>query len=89
MASWLGQISKEDITENYKIIKERIAEAAGQVGKRPDEIELVAVTKTVPAEFINHSIFLGVTHIGENRVREMLSKLPELCRDKLKISVSY
>lgn len=87
MENLSGAISKEDVTENYRVIKERIAQAAEKAGRRPEEIELVAVTKTVPAVLINHSISLGVTHIGENRVQEMLSKLPDLRGDGLKISM--
>ena len=74
---------KADVTENYKIIRDKIAWAARQVGKNPDEIELVAVTKTVPVQLINHSISLGVTHIGENKVQEMMQKLPLLTKDGL------
>ena len=69
---------KRDIEYNLAHIRERIARAAEEVGRRAEDITLLAVTKTVPAELINHAISLGVTAIGENRVQEYLSKQEEL-----------
>jgi len=63
-----------DITENYKHIMDNIAQAAIQSKRNPEDIELVAVTKTVPVEYIRHAIDLGVRIIGENRVQELISK---------------
>ena len=77
------------LEQNYSRITERISEAAARSGRTPGDVELVAVTKTVPVELINHAIALGVTHIGENRVQELESKLPALDTPDggLKISV--
>ena len=63
-----------DVEENLKIIKERIDKAAYSAGRDSKEIVLLAATKTVPVEVINHSIFLGIDTIGENKVQELLSK---------------
>ncbi len=63
-----------DVEYNYKTIRENIAEAARKCGKSENEITLLAATKTVDAETINHAISLGLDHIGENRVQELLSK---------------
>ena len=63
-----------DVEYNYKLINERIAEAAQKVGKRREDITFLAATKTVDAQTINHAISLGLDHIGENRVQELLSK---------------
>lgn len=77
------------VEENLKLIRERMAEAAIKSGRRPEDIELVAVTKTVPVEYINRSIELGVRHIGENRVQELASKYDSLLipEDGLRVSV--
>jgi len=77
------------VEENYREITERMAQAALRSGRRPEDIELVAVTKTVPIEYINRSIELGVRHVGENRVQELSSKFDDFLRpdDGLKISV--
>ena len=67
------------ITENVKIINERIHEAALKSGRSAGDISLLAVTKTVDSVFINHALDnCGINLIGENRVQEFLSKKDEL-----------
>ena len=66
--------SLNDVEYNYKLINERIAEAAQKVGKGREDITFLAATKTVEPEVINHAISLGLDHIGENKVQELLSK---------------
>ena len=66
--------SFRDVEYNYRLINERIAEAAERSGRKREDITLLAATKTVDAETINHAISLGLDHIGENRVQELLSK---------------
>ncbi|XOQ49150.1 MAG: Pyridoxal phosphate homeostasis protein [Eubacteriales bacterium] len=64
------------LEENYKVIQNTIAEAAVKSGRDPKDITLLAATKTVPVEVINHGIELGIDHIGENRVQELCEKYP-------------
>lgn len=66
--------SLSDVEYNYKLINERIAEAAQKVGKSREDITFLAATKTVEPDVINHAISLGLDHIGENKVQELLSK---------------
>ncbi len=66
-----------DIEYNYNHIKERIAEAAVKSGRKPEDITFLSATKTVEPEYINYAISLGLDHIGENRVQELLSKYDE------------
>ena len=68
----------EIVKENYKIISERIAEAAIKSGRNPEDVRFMAVTKTVEPVLINTAIEQGITLIGENRVQEFLGKEPEL-----------
>lgn len=50
------------------------------------KVTLLAATKTVPAEVINHAAeHFGLTVIGENKVQELLEKYPLLCREKLTV----
>lgn len=70
--------SVKDFDENYKIIKERIALAAKESGRDFSDITILAATKTVSTELINHAIESGITFIGENRVQEFLSKEKDL-----------
>ncbi len=67
-----------DIEENYREIVSRIGQAARQSGRTPQDIRFMAVTKTVAPELINHALGLGVSLIGENKVQELLGKLPFL-----------
>ena len=60
--------------QNYAEIKENIALAAQSVGKDERDIILLAATKTVDVNVINHAIKSGIEHIGENRVQEFLQK---------------
>lgn len=60
--------------ENYAIISEQIAKAAEKSNCRAEDITLLAATKTVPVEVINHAIDKGLSCIGENRVQELLDK---------------
>ncbi len=63
-----------DVEYNYKLINDRISEAAQKVGKAREDITFLAATKTVEPNVINHAISLGLDHIGENKVQELLSK---------------
>lgn len=65
------------IYENVKKIRDLIAEAALSTGRSPDEIKLVAASKTKTPELIREAIAAGVDAIGENRVQEMVIKKSE------------
>ncbi len=69
-------LSPEEILANYAAVKARIAAACKRAGRRPDEVTLVAVTKTFPAEAVTAAIAAGATDIGENRVQEARDKRP-------------
>ncbi|TCO78960.1 YggS family pyridoxal phosphate-dependent enzyme [Marinisporobacter balticus] len=62
------------IKENIDSIREQMNEACKRVGRNADEIQLIAVTKTVDREKINEAIAMGITDIGENRVQEIMDK---------------
>lgn len=64
----------ETIEHNLEVIKNNIAQAAKQSGRKSEDIILMAVTKTVEPIFINHAIKCGIDLIGENKVQEFLSK---------------
>lgn len=62
------------VDENLKVIRENVGEAAAKCGRNAEDIRIMAVTKTVAPEIINHAIELGIDLLGENRVQEYLSK---------------
>ena len=72
---------REDLRQRLRRVRERIAEAAIRTNRPPDEITLVAVSKTHPAEIIREAIAAGVTDLGENRVQEADAKIPEAGRE--------
>jgi pyridoxal phosphate enzyme (YggS family) len=66
------------IAENLERVCEQIAQAAAKAGRAIDEIEVVAITKTHPAEKVREAIEAGQTLFGESRVQEARAKIPEL-----------
>lgn len=64
-----------EITENYKIITENVNKAKSDFGIN-EEIRIMAVTKGIPYEKVNHAISLGIDLLGENRAQEFLQKEP-------------
>ena len=66
------------IAHNIAAVRERIAAAARRAGRSPDEITLIAVTKTHPAPTVSAALAAGVTDCGENRVQEAEEKIAQL-----------
>jgi hypothetical protein len=68
------------IKENLLRVRERIEKAARKAGRDPNEIKLVAVSKTVETLRIKEAILAGVTILGENYVQEAQKKIEEIGR---------
>lgn len=68
------RLSVDIFDENYSRIKEKIKSSAEKSGRKEEDIILLAATKTVDVDVINHAIKSGVEYIGENRVQELLLK---------------
>lgn len=66
------------IVENLFHVQSQIREAAERAGRNPDEITLVAVSKSFPAELVVEAYRAGARTIGENRVEEASEKIPEV-----------
>jgi len=66
------------IADNLGVIRERIAQAARACGRDPEEVRLVAVSKTKPAAAIAEAFRCGQRIFGENYVQELVSKSAEL-----------
>ena len=71
----------ETIKNNLEIINEKIKKAALKANRSPEEIKLVAVTKTATIEQIKEAINAGVKIIGENKVQEAKEKYQILTAD--------
>ena len=66
------------IRENYERIIEEIEKACQRVGRRPEEVRLLAATKTRTPEEIREAYSVGIRLFGENRVQEAREKIPQL-----------
>ncbi len=70
----------ESLRARLQEVRARIGAAALRSHRQPEEITLVAVSKTHPAEIVSEAIAAGATDLGENRVQEAEGKIPEVGR---------
>lgn len=68
---------KEHLTE----VKERIEQACIRSGRNPGEVTLIAVSKTKPVPMLEEAYAAGARDFGENKVKEIAAKKPELPED--------
>ena len=68
------------ITANYKEIYNQVVETAIQSGRNPEEITLIAVSKTKPISAIEELIDIGVCEFGENKVQELCEKYEQVSK---------
>ena len=69
------------LAARFADVQARVAGAARSCGRSPDEITLIAISKTHPANLIKELVELGATDLGENRVQEAEGKIPEVGRN--------
>jgi pyridoxal phosphate enzyme (YggS family) len=62
------------IAQNLALVRDRIAAAARRAGRQPEDIALMAVSKTFPVERIREAYDAGLRLFGENRVQEFAAK---------------
>ncbi|CAN5777814.1 YggS family pyridoxal phosphate-dependent enzyme [soil metagenome] len=72
----------KNLSERFSDVKNQIELAAEKAGRNADEIKLVAVSKTHPAEILLEAIEAGANILGENKVQEAESKIEEIGREK-------
>ena len=70
------------VKENLEAVEQRICEACERAGRSRGEVQLIAVSKTKPAEAVCEAAEAGQLLFGENRVQEAQAKIP-LCPDGL------
>ena len=66
------------IAENLAAVRKRIAAAARRSGRLPEAVQLVAVSKTMPASAVVEAVRAGQRLFGENRVQEALAKIEQV-----------
>ena len=69
---------RAELERRLAAVRERIAQACAAAGRDPDRVELMAVTKTVPAADVAVLLDLGLTLFGENRAQEAGAKVAEV-----------
>lgn len=69
-----------ELAENLAEVTARIDRAAGAAGRSTDELTLIGITKTFPADDVVRLLALGVTEVGENRDQEAAPKAAEVAR---------
>lgn len=67
-------MTQTPVRDNLQRIQERITLAAARAGRRAEEITLIGVSKTHPADAIREAHEAGIRHFGENRVQEWEGK---------------
>jgi pyridoxal phosphate enzyme (YggS family) len=66
------------VSENFKVVMNRIASAAKRAGRDPSSVRLVVVTKTIDRGRIAEAVAAGAAILGENRVQEAKEKIEAL-----------
>lgn len=69
------------IAENLKEIQENIHAACLRAGRNPEEVTLIAVSKTKPVEMLEEAYAAGARYFGENKVQELCEKYDQLPDD--------
>ena len=64
------------IRDNVLAVEDRIARACVRAGRSREDVTLVGVSKTFPADLIDEAIAAGIGEVGENRVQEARDKKP-------------
>jgi pyridoxal phosphate enzyme (YggS family) len=81
-------MTAKSMAERLERVRERMARAAERSGRSPDEVILVAVTKTHPVSVVRQAYDLGVRHFGENRPEEALPKIEALASELAEAGLS-
>ncbi len=71
-------IDKDTLATRLKMVQERIAAACLRAGRSVESVRMIAVTKNHPLETLQALVDLGVKDLGENRVPEIVEKVPGL-----------
>lgn len=69
------------IQENMKAVEDRIASECQKAGRKPEDVTLIAVSKTKPVEMLMEAYEYGCRDFGENKVQELLDKYEVMPKD--------
>lgn len=77
-----ASLQHESLRERLSEVRKQIEQAAMRVGRAPEEVTLIAVSKTHPSETLREAITAGALDLGENRVQEAETKIPQVGRHR-------
>ncbi len=69
------------ISENLRLVEEKIAKACERAGRKPEDVTLIAVSKTKPLSMLQEAYACGCRHFGENKVQELVEKYEAMPKD--------
>ena len=69
------------ITENISKVRKNMEEACRVSGRNPEEVSLIAVSKTKPVSMLQEAYDAGCRDFGENKVQEIMDKIDRLPSD--------
>ena len=69
------------ISENINDVKNKIEKICIKANRSPDEVTLIAVSKTKPIEMLEAAYQSGIRDFGENKVQELQEKIPQMPKD--------
>lgn len=67
-----------DLEASLREIEEKMGKACARAGRNPEDVKLIAVTKTLPRERVEEAIRCGLTDFGENYIQEARDKIDQL-----------
>jgi hypothetical protein len=70
-------VAATTLSERIATVRQRVADAARAAGRDPDEVAIVAVSKTVGRDAVDEAYRLGLRRFGENRVQDAAAKFAE------------
>jgi pyridoxal phosphate enzyme (YggS family) len=74
--------AEDTLAARLALVRAQIIAAATGCGRSPQDVTLIAISKTHPSSVITELLELGATDIGENRVQEAESKIAEVGRER-------
>lgn len=69
------------LAQNIETVRQNIADACKRTGRLPQEVTLIAVSKTKPVEMLEEVYLTGMREFGENYVQELVDKIQVLPKD--------
>ena len=77
------------LADKLNLVKKNIEEACDTAGRSPQEVTLIAVSKTKPVEMLKEAYDAGARVFGENKVQEIVDKYDQMPSDVQRNKVKY